>query len=67
MLNNFLAKGGISDVYSPRTILTGETLNFKLHLALEFREYVQVHEEDKPRNGQAPRIKAAISMEPSSN
>jgi hypothetical protein len=67
MLNNFPAKGGISDVYSPRTILTGETLDFKKHLALEFGEYVQVHEEDKPHNGQAPRTKAAICMGLSGN
>jgi hypothetical protein len=67
MLNNFPAKGGISDVYSPRTILMGETLDFKKHLALELGEYVQVHEEDKPCNGQAPHTKAAICMGLSGN
>ena len=67
MLNNFPSKGGVSSIYSPRTILTGESLDYKKDLALEFGQYCQVHEEDKPRNGQAPCMRAAICMGPSGN
>ena len=40
MLNWFVSKGGISENFSPFTLLTGQTLNFKTHLALEFGEYI---------------------------
>jgi hypothetical protein len=31
MLNFFPMKGGISDILSPKTIVSGETLNYKKH------------------------------------
>ncbi len=67
MLNYFPAKGGISDIYSPMTIMTGQTLSFKEHLRLQIGSYVQVHEEDTPRNSQLPRTKGAICLGPSGN
>jgi hypothetical protein len=35
MLNFFPAKGGISDTLSPKTIMSGETLDYKNHLCLQ--------------------------------
>jgi hypothetical protein len=46
MLNFFPIKGGISDTLSPKTIMSGETLNYKKHLGLQVGQYCQVHEED---------------------
>jgi len=67
MLNFFPSKGGISDIYSPRTIMSGETLNFKKHLSLKVGQYCQIHEEDEPRNSQLPRTQGAICLGPSEN
>ena len=49
-LKSFPSKGGISYVYSSRAILTGQQLYYDNYLCLQFWEYCQVHEEDKPRN-----------------
>jgi hypothetical protein len=67
LLNFFPTQGGISDTFSPKTILTGETLDFKKHLSLQIGQYCQVHEEDAPRNSQLPRTKGAISLGSSGN
>jgi hypothetical protein len=48
LLNFFLTKGAVSDTLSPKTILSGETLDFKKHLRLQFGQYCQVHEEEIP-------------------
>ena len=53
LLNFFPPKGGISDILSPKTIMTGETLDYKRHLRLQIGQYCQVHEEETPRNSQA--------------
>jgi hypothetical protein len=60
-------KGGVSDTLSPKTIMSGETLDFKKHLSLQIGQYCQVHEEDTPRNSQVARTKGAISLGPSGN
>jgi hypothetical protein len=67
MLNFFPTKRGISDTLSPKTIMSGETLNYKKHLSLQVGQYCQVHEEDTPHNSQSPRTKGAISLGPSGN
>jgi hypothetical protein len=67
MLNFFPTKGGISNTLSPKTIMSGETLDYKKHLGLQVGECWQVHEEDTPRNSQSPRTKGAISLGPSGN
>jgi len=67
MLNYFPTKGGISAIYSPRTIMSGETLNFKKHLSLKVGQYCQIHEEDEPRNSQLPRTQGANCLGPSDN
>ena len=67
LLNFFPTKGGVSDTLSPRTIMSGEMLDFKKHLSLQIGQYCQVHEEDEPRNSQTARTKGAISLGPSGN
>ncbi|MGL5934526.1 MAG: hypothetical protein ACRCZI_02770, partial [Cetobacterium sp.] len=63
----FPTKAGISESLSPRAIMTGNTLDYKRDLCLQFGEYCQVHEEDEPRNGENPRTRGAICLGPSGN
>jgi hypothetical protein len=63
----FSTKGGISENLSPKTIMSGERLDYKKHLSLQIGQYCQVHEEDHPRNSQLARTKGAISLGPSGN
>ena len=67
MLNFFPPKGGISDSISPKTIMSGEKLDYKKHLSLQIGQYCQVHEEDLPRNSQKARTQGAICLGPSGN
>jgi len=67
LLNFFPTKGGISDTLSPKTIMLGETLDYKKHLSLPIGQYCQVHKEDNPHNSQRPRTKGAILLGPSGN
>ena len=54
-------------MYIPKTIMFGDILNYKRHMALNIGQYCQVHEKDTPRNGQAARKKATICLGPSGN
>ena len=67
MLTYFPTKAGISKTLSPRAILTGESLDYKKHLSLQFGQYCQVHQENAPTNSQKARTKGAICMGPSGN
>ena len=67
LLNFFPTKGGVSETLSPKTIMSGETLDFKKHLSLQVGQYCQVHEEEQPRNSEIPRTRGAISLGPSGN
>ena len=67
MLNLFPTKGGMSETLSPKTIMSGEILDYKKHLRMPFGQYCQVHEEEHPRNSQAARTRGAISLGPTGN
>jgi hypothetical protein len=67
LLNHFPPKGGISDTVSPKTIMAGETFDYKKHLSLQLGQYCQVHEDGTPRNSQLPRTQGAIYLGPSGN
>jgi hypothetical protein len=67
LLNFFPTKGGVSDTLSPKTIISGETLDYKKHLSLQIGQYCQVHEKYNPRNNQIARTKGAIFLGPSGN
>ncbi len=66
LLNYFPAKGGVSTQYSPTTIMSGQTINYK-QCSLPFGTYCQVHEEDRLCNSPVTRTSGAISVRPSSN
>ena len=63
LLNFFPTKGGISDTLSPKTIMSGETLDYKKHLHLPIGQYCQVHKEDIPRNSLRPRTKGQYRLD----
>ena len=62
--NMFPAKAGVSDHYSPETIVSGETLNYKKHCSFEFGECVQAHNYTEPRNDMRERTLDAIHLRP---
>lgn len=64
-LNSFPATNGISDRLSPRTIVTGQTVDYNKHCRLEFGSYVQVHEEHD--NSMASRTTGALALRPTGN
>ena len=49
-LNMFPACHGISEYYSPETIITDRMLDYNKHCQHEFGEYVQAHTEPDPLN-----------------
>ena len=64
-LNSFPPDSGISDVLSPRAIVTGSTLDFNRHCKIEFGSYVQTHEEHD--NSMATRTVGALALRPTGN
>ena len=61
----FPPKGGISQTMSACALLTGLTMNYHRHCRLEFREYVQTHEEHD--NSLNPRTIGALALHPTGN
>jgi hypothetical protein len=64
-LNAFPYQNGISDVLSPRQIVTGSTINYNHHCTLAFGTYVQTHEAHD--NTMAPRTTGALALRPTGN
>jgi hypothetical protein len=64
-LNSFPHPNGVLAELSPRTIITGQAVNFNLHCKYEFGEYVQTHEQHD--NSMAPHTIGALSMHPTGN
>jgi hypothetical protein len=64
-LNSFPHPNGVSADMSPRTIITGQTVDFTRHCKYEFGEYVQTHEQHD--NSMAPRTIGALAMRPTGN
>jgi hypothetical protein len=58
---------GISQTYSPRTIITGTTLDNRKHCRLPFGAYIETHEDNKPSNTIRERTRAAICLGPTAN
>ena len=63
-LNFFPPKGGVSKYYSPRMILTGDTLDYNRHCSIPFGTYVQAHNENNPTNTMATRALDCIYLRP---
>ena len=67
MLSLSPTKGGISESLSPKTVISGKTLDFRNHLRLQLVHYCQIHEEEIPHSIQAPITKGEICLGPSGN
>jgi hypothetical protein len=66
-LNAFPPSSGISKTYSPRTIMTGTTLDYNKHFKLPFGAYVETHEMNTPTNTMKERTRTAICLGPTAN
>ena len=64
-LNAFPAAGGASQNLSPRTIITGQQVDYKRHCRFQFGEYAQTHEGHN--NSMNPRTVGAIALRPVGN
>jgi hypothetical protein len=64
-LNSFPNHNGISQQYSPRTIVVGQHIDYNQHCQLEFGTYVQTHEEHD--NSMLSRATGAIALRPTGN
>ena len=64
-LNAFPTAGGASRQMSPRTIVTGQQVDYKRHCRFQFGEYAQTHEEHN--NSMNPRTIGAIALRPVGN
>ena len=62
MLNFFPTKGGISESLNPKTIISGDILDFKNNLHIQLGQYYQVHEDESPHDSQAPITKGVICL-----
>ena len=63
LLNYFPVKGGVSEIYGPKAIMSGKVLDLKKK-SLPFGSYCQVHEEKLPRNSL---VKRTLGAGPSGN
>jgi hypothetical protein len=66
-LNAFPPSSGVSDTYSPRTIMTGTTLDFAKHCKLPFGAYAEAHEEYPQTNTMTEGTRAVICLGPTGN
>ena len=64
-LNSVPSNTGVSPTMSPRTIITGQLLDYHKHCRYEFGEYVQTHEEHD--NSLLSRTVGAIALRPTGN
>ena len=64
-LNSIPSHMGVSPTISPRTIITGQVLDYHKHCRYEFGEYVQTHEEHD--NSLISRTVGVIALRPTGN
>lgn len=64
-INSFPPSDGVSATISPRTLMTGQSIDFQKHCRLEFGEYVQAHESHD--NTMDPRTVGALALRSSGN
>ena len=62
--NSFAPKSGLSKTYSPRTIMTGKTLEWKKSCKLHFGTYAQVYEDRNVTNMLEERTQGAMCLGP---
>jgi hypothetical protein len=67
-LNMFPHPDGVSDLMSPRDIVTGVKSDYKTHCRVVLiGTYCEVHDENSPTNTEAPRTSSAIALYPTGN
>ena len=66
-LNSFPSKSGISQILSPREIVTRHKLDFRKHCKAPFGAYCEAHDEPSPTNSMASRSSPAINLGPTGN
>ena len=67
MLKYFLVKGGLSDILSTNTIISGEKIHYKRHLVIKNGHYFQGNWYEELKKIEVPQTKGAISLGPSEN
>jgi hypothetical protein len=65
-LNIFPVKGGLLSMLSPKQIMSGEVVHYKL-CAMDFGRYHQIHEKNQPQNNLAARTQGVMSLGSSGN
>lgn len=66
-MNIFPRKGGISQFYSPRTIVFGEFIDYNTMCRVPYGAYVETIEEPIPSNTETPRGLPCIALCPENN
>ena len=64
-MNVFPVKNGVSKTHSPRTIVTGQQVDFNQHFPVELGAYFQTHEEHD--NSTRTRTVGVIALRPNEN
>ena len=64
-LNGMPPKDSFENQLSPRTIITGQKLDYSRHCRFQFGEYVQTHEQHD--NSMNPRMVRALALHPTGN
>ena len=67
LLNYFPVKGGISEYYSPKTILGGTPLDYDKHCVVPLGTYVQANHESQATNDNTARTINCIYLRPCNN
>ena len=66
-INALPADTGVSDVYSPREIVTGVKLDFKKHCRARFGAYVEASYDDEVTKTLKDRTHSCINLGPTGN
>jgi len=66
-MNAHPSKNGVSDVFSPREIMTNTRLDYAKHCKVLFGSYCQVYQENQPSNTDVERTVDALCLGPTGN
>ncbi len=67
MLNLFPVKGGVSQHYSPKMIMSQQSLDYEKHCQAPFGAHVQANQDNDPTNMNLARTIDAIYLQPNVN
>ena len=66
-LNVFPVKNGVSQEFSPRSIVLQTNMSWKKHCRIKFGDYAGVHDEPDPINAISPHTHPSIPVSPTGN